>query len=205
MIGVSGGTGRLAGELKKILEADYFGVEHFDFTYEVPKKDYELIIHMGAWTDIVKGEVEREKCFDTNVKGTWNMVEAYRDTPFLYISTEYAHHPELSVYALSKQLGEEIVKTHPHHLILRTSFKPRPWAYDYAYDDQWTIADYTDVIAKELVDYVNLWDRKTSYFGYMGTGRKRMIDLAKQTKPDVKPNKVSDYKYGHLIPKDYEN
>lgn len=204
MIGVSGGTGRLASELKKLLEADYFGIEHFDFVYGVPKKDYELVIHMGAYTDVVKAETEREKCFDTNVKGTWNMVEAYRDTPFIYISTEYCHKPELSVYALSKKLGEEIVKTHPNHLILRTSFKPRPWAYEYAYDDQWTIAGYTDEIAEELALMVGLWDRKTSQFTYLGTGRKKMIDLARKTKPDVKPNKVADYKYSHLIPTDYQ-
>jgi len=204
---VTGGTGKLATELKKILEADYVGIEHWDFTYDIQvgnPLEYDLVIHMGAWTDIVKGEIERNKCFETNVNGTWRMVDFFKEVPFVYISTEYASHPELSVYALSKQLGEEIVKTHPCHLILRTSFKPRPWAYDYAYDDQWTIAGYTDEIAEELALMVGLWDRKKSQFTYMGTGRKKMIDLARKTKPDVKPNKVADYKYGYLIPTDYQ-
>lgn len=202
MIGVSGGTGRLAAELKKFLDADYFGIEQFDFIYEVPKKDYELIIHMGAYTDVVKAETEQEKCMLTNTLGTFNMVQAYKDTPFIYISTEYAKNP-LGVYALSKQLGEEIVKTHPNHLILRTLFKPNPFPFEYAYEDQWTQGDYVDVIARLLAGITQTWDRETSALKYLGTERKTMFELAKKTRHDVKPNNVRDYKYQHLIPRDY--
>lgn len=203
MIGISGGTGRLASELKKILEGDYFGIENFDFIYGVPKKDYELIIHMGAYTDVVKAETEVEKCMLTNVMGTFNMVQAYKDTPFIYISTEYARNP-LGVYALSKQLGEEIVKTHPRHLILRTLFKPTPFPYEFAYEDQWTQGDSVDVIAEKLVYFINWWDRKACINTYLGTGRKTILELARRTKPDVKANKIEDYKYAHLVPHDYE-
>lgn len=201
---VTGGTGRLATELKKHLEGEYVGIEHWDFTYDVPRGYYDLILHMGAYTNVVKAETEQEKCFNTNALGTFKLVQAYKDTPFIYISTEYALNP-IGVYALTKQLGEEIVKTHPNHLILRTAFKPTPWPFEYAYIDQYTQGDYVDVIAELLAKRVASWDRKTSGLEYLGTGRKTMFQLAQKTKSDVKPNRVADYtsKVGQIIPKDY--
>lgn len=204
---ITGGTGRLAAELKKHLDGEYVGIEHFDFIYQVPKKKYDLVIHMGAYTDVKKAETERRKCFDTNVIGTWNIVEAYRDTPIIYISTEWAYKP-LGVYALSKQLGEEIVKTHPHHLILRTLFKPNPFPFPYAYEDQMTQGDYVDVVAKILATIVLTWDRKESSTGFLGTGRKSLYELAKRTRPDVLPNKVDDYNKSiglNIAPHDYQD
>ncbi len=204
---VTGGTGRLAAELKKHLEAEYVGIEHWDFIYDVPKNEYDLVIHMGAYTDVAKAEKEAEKCMLTNVLGTFNIVQAYKDTPIIYISTEWAHKP-LGVYALSKQLGEEIVKTHPHHLILRTLFKPNPWPFEYAYADQMTQGDYVDVVAKILADIAKTWDKKTSKSGFLGTERKTILELAQRTKPDVKPNSVNDWnaKLGKtLVPYDYQD
>lgn len=204
---VTGGTGRLAAELKKHLEAEYVGIEHWDFVYDVPKKEYDLVIHMGAYTDVAKAETEKEKCMLTNVLGTFNIVQTYKDTPIIYISTEWAHKP-LGVYALSKQLGEEIVKTHPHHLILRTLFKPNPWPFEYAYSDQMTQGDYVDIVAKILADIANSWDRKTSKSGFLGTERKTILSLAQRTKSDVKPNSVDDWneKLGKkLVPYDYQD
>ncbi len=202
---ITGGTGRLAAELKKHLEGDYVGIEDWDFIYEVPKGDYDLVLHMGAYTEVAKAEKEPAKCFQTNAYGTFNMVQAYKDTPFIYISSEYCKDP-LGVYALSKQLGEEVVKTHPQHLILRTLFKPTPFPFPYAYEDQYTQGDYVDVIAQVLADIVKTWDKKSDV-RYLGTGRKTLFELAQRTRPDVLPNKVADYnkKLGmNLIPTDYE-
>ena len=200
---VTGGTGRLAEELKKHLDADYVGIEHYDITYPIVKGDYKMIVHLAAYTDVTKAEKEKDKCFQTNAYGTFNLVQAYKDIPFVYISTEYAYNP-LGVYALTKQLGEEIVKTHPRHLILRTSFKPTPFPFEYAYEDQYTQGDYVDVIAKLLAEKVLTWNGKSS-FEFLGTGRKTMFEMAKVTRPDVKPNSVDDYnkKVGGIIPKDY--
>lgn len=204
---ITGGTGRLAAELKKNLEGDYVGIENWDFIYEVPKGEYDLVLHMGAYTDVAKAENEKEKCMLTNVMGTFNIIETYKDTPIIYISTEWAHKP-LGVYALSKQLGEEIVKTHPRHLILRTLFKPNPWPFEYAYKDQMTQGDYVDVVAKILAEIANTWDKKTCETRFLGTGRKTILELAKKTKPDVKENSVDDWnkKLGKtLVPYDYQD
>jgi dTDP-4-dehydrorhamnose reductase len=203
---VTGGTGKLAFELKKHLAADYVGIEHWDFTYPINKGEYDLILHMGAYTDVRKAESEPDKCFAINAYGTFNLVNTYKDTPFVYISTEYANKP-LGVYALSKRLGEEVVKCHPRHLIIRTSFKPTPFPFPKAYIDQYTQGDYVDVIAKLLSDIVMKWDRKTSDSIYLGTGRKTMFELARRTRVDVEPNHVADYvnATGAPIPYDYKD
>ncbi|MFA6524257.1 MAG: sugar nucleotide-binding protein [Candidatus Paceibacterota bacterium] len=203
---ITGGTGRLATELKKHLEGNYVGSKDFDFTQDIPKEEYDLILHIGAYTDVKKAEFEdQKKCFMVNVYGTFNLVEYYKNTPFIFISTEFAHNP-FGVYALTKKLGEEIVKTHPAHLILRTLFKPNPFPFPKAYIDQYTQGDYVDVIAELLAKKVKEWDRKTCKLEYLGTGRKTMFELAKRTRPDVKPNSVNDYikETGMFIPTDYE-
>lgn len=204
---ITGGTGRLATELKKYLSGDYLSKKDFDFTKSITKKKkYGLILHIGAYTNVKKAEFEdQEKCFMTNVYGTFNLVEYYKNTPFVFISTEYAHNP-IGVYALTKKLGEEIVKTHPRHLILRTLFKPNPFPFQKAYIDQYTQGDYIDVIAKLLAKKIKTWNRKTSKLEYLGTGRKTMFELAKRTRPDVKPNSVKDYvkETGVPTPQDYE-
>lgn len=203
---ITGGTGKLATELKKHLSGHYVGSKDLDFTKSIPKEEYDLILHIGAYTDVKKAEFkDKQKCFMVNVYGTFNLIQNYKDTPFIYISTEYAHNP-IGVYALTKKLGEEIVKTHPHHLILRTLFKPNPFPFPKAYIDQYTQGDYVDVIAKLLVKKVKKWDRKTCKLEYLGTGRKTMFELAKRTRPDVKPNSVNDYikETGMFTPTDYE-
>lgn len=203
---ITGGTGRLAKELKKHLDGTYVGIEDFDFTKSenIYKGDYELILHMGAYTDVARAEKEPFKCIQVNVLGTLNLLNTYQQTPFIFISSEWAHNP-LGVYALSKKIGEEIVKTHPMHLILRTSFKPNPWPFEFAYKDQWTQGDYVDIIAKKLAETVQQWDKTSKDIQYLGTGRKTMFDLAIKTKSDVIPNSVDDYNkiVGNIVPKDY--
>jgi dTDP-4-dehydrorhamnose reductase len=203
---ITGGTGKLGTELKKHLDGDYVGAQDFDFTQNIQKKEYDLVLHIGAYTDVRKAESEeKEKCFMTNVYGTFNLVETYKDVPFIFISTEYAHNP-IGVYALSKKLGEEIVKTHPKHLIIRTSFKPNPFPFPKAYIDQYTQGDYVDIIARLLAERIKQWDMMTSGLEYLGTGRKTIFDLAKRTRPDVAPNSIEDFirETGVPIPKDYE-
>lgn len=204
---ITGGNGKLATELRKHLPGDYLGREDLDFTQPIKlEKKYDLVVHLGAYTNVRAAESEGKKdCFMVNVYGTFNLVQHYKDTPFIFISTEYAHNP-ISTYAVTKKLGEEIVKTHPQHLILRTLFKPNPFPFPKAYIDQYTLGDYVDVIAKLLAKRILDWDRKTSGLEYIGTGRKTMFELAKRTRPDVEPNSVEDYikETGTPIPKDYE-
>ncbi len=206
---ITGGNGKLATELKKHLPGDYLSKEELDFTKPITlEKKYDLIVHVAAYTDVKKAEFEeRDKCFMVNAYGTFNLVEHYKNTPFVFVSTEYAKNP-LGIYALTKKLGEEIVKIHPKHIIIRTLFKPNPFPFPKAYIDQYTQGDYVNVIAELLAKRITNWDKQNSSkdIEYLGTGRKTMFELAKRTRPDVLPNSVEDYikETGIPIPKDYE-
>ena len=88
------------------------------------------------------------------------------------------------------------------YLIIRTLFKPRPYPFNVAFGDQYTRGDYVDVIAKLIAKAIKKWDKKTSKTIHVGTRRKTLYELAKQTRPDVKMNSIHDIK-GVTIPADY--
>ncbi len=165
--------------------------------------EYELIVHCAGYTNVAKAETDKSECFDVNVKGTLNLLEAYPHTPFVYISSEYAHNP-VNFYGLTKFLAEEIVKTYPNYLIIRTLFKPFPWPFDKAFTDQYTQGGYINHVAPLIEKAIIDWDRKTNQLIYVGDGRgrKTMYKLASKTKK-VLPNSVDDIKNVKL-PKDYE-
>lgn len=187
---VTGGKGKLATAIKPYLDANYLDKDDFDITHICGRTDYDLVVHMAAYTQVDKAEEERFECFKTNVYGTYNLIDRIPNTPFVFISTEHVNAP--GVYFESKLAGEIIVRNMVEkHLIIRTLFKPRPWPWEYAFADQMTQGDYIDVIAPLIAKEILEWDRKPKTI-YVGTGRKSMYALARQTKPDVKLNSVND-------------
>ena len=121
----------------------------------------------------------------------------------MYISTEYVYNP-VNWYAQTKKMAEALVVTGVNpYLIISTLFKPSPFPFEKAFIDQYTMGDYVDVIAPMIVDEIKRWDRKTNKLVDVGTGRKTIFELAKRTRPDVKPCSVDDIK-GVKLPKDYE-
>ena len=196
---LSGGSGLLASELKKHIQYYAPTSSEMDITKPITLEgEYDTIIHCAAYTDVAKAETEKEKCYEVNVKGTENLINRYKDSYFVYISSEYANHP-LNFYSYTKQWAEELVKKHPNHLIIRTLFKPYPFPFEYAFIDQFTNGDYVHVIAKLISREIF---RGTNGCVHLGTGRKTMYQLAKMSRPDVKPNSVDDIK-NVRIPKDY--
>lgn len=195
---LSGGTGLLGQELGKYLRFLAPTHKQFDITKGITIQHYDLVIHCAAYTDVERAEEERIECFQTNVWGTLNMLENFRKTPFVYISSEYAHKP-VNFYALTKSLAEQLVFTHPNHLIIRTLFKPKPWKYPKAFVDAYTQGDYVDKIAPLIAQTILEWDKKSKMI-YVGTGRKTIYDLARQTR-DVEPMSIKDVKV--KIPCDY--
>jgi len=202
---ITGGSGRLGKELKKWWkEADYPTHDQLDITEPIKRKrKYDLIIHCAAYTNVADSKQACKLCYDINVNGTKNLLKAYKDIPFVYISTEYAVNPT-TYYSETKQLAEREVVKHPHHLIIRTLFKPRPYPFNRAFYDQFTMGDYVDVIAELIIGEIILWNtgERKSKLMYVGTGRKSIYDLAKQTRPDVKRESVDVISWVKL-PKDY--
>lgn len=199
-----GGSGLLGTEIQKHLECDAPSHMQLDImNSKFPDKKYDLVIHAAAYTNVDKAEVEQEEVFNINLGGTLNLLYEYSLTPFVYISSEYAHNP-VNMYSASKYAGELAVKClAERHLIIRTLFKANPWPHDMAWVDQYTEGDYVDVIAPLIVDEIKRWYRqKESKTVHIGTGRKTMYELALRTKPDVKPISLKDF-IGIRRPYDY--
>lgn len=204
MILLTGGSGLLGRHLK--LQADRPSHQEFDITKTISTQwltDYDLIVHCAAYTNVEKAEIDKMECFDVNVRGTLKLLNLFPKTPFVYVSSEYAHKP-VNFYSLTKSLAEQLVTYHTApYLIIRTLFKPRPWKYPYAFKDQWTLGSYVNDIAPKIDEAIMNWDKKSKLIYIGHGGRKTMYDLAIETRLDVIPNSVDDIKTVRL-PKDYK-
>lgn len=196
---ITGGSGRLGTEFKKYFKGYYPTHSEFDITNIDKAPDCDLIVNMAGYTAVDKAEIERSRCFEVNVLGTYQLLAHFPDKPFVFISTEHVN--ATGVYFQSKLIGELLVKNlAQNYLIIRTLFKVNPWPFEYAFADQMTQGDYVDIIAPLIAKKIRQWSGKSEVV-YVGTGRKNMFDLAKRTKPDVKPNSVNDLPLKR--PKDY--
>ena len=199
-----GGSGLLGKELQKYIRCDV--PSHYELDIIHPKfidKKYDYIIHAAGYTNVDMAEVEQEKVFDINLGGTLNLLYEYGLTPFVYISSEYAHDP-VNMYSASKYAGEVAVKCLAEkYLIIRTLFKKKPWKHDVAWTDQWTEGDYVDIIAPMIISEIKVWkNQHESKTVNVGTGRKTMYELAKRTKENVQPVSLKDWR-GVKRPQDY--
>jgi dTDP-4-dehydrorhamnose reductase len=201
---LTGGSGRLGTELRKHFDLLYAPrSSEFDITKELPDRKFDLIIHAAAYTDVANAEGEgRNECQKINIEGTLNLLKKYSDTPFVFISSEYAIKP-VNLYSATKTVGELLTYAYAKsHLIIRTLFKPRPYPFNVAFSDQYTRGDYIDIIGRLIAEEIKNWDKETAKTVHVGTKRKTMYQLAKQTRPDVIKNSIKDVK-GVVIPADY--
>lgn len=148
---VTGVNGQLGHDVVKELKKTSIKVlspskEEFDITNKQQVLTYiksmnpDVIIHCAAYTSVDKAEEEKELCYDINVKGTANIVEAakYGNSKIVYVSTDYVfdgsgQNPHLenektnpiNYYGYSKAQGEEVIKNNlENYFIIRTS-----WVY----------------------------------------------------------------------------
>ena len=97
----------------------------------------DVIFHCAAWTAVDKAEDMEEACYNVNVVGTKNIVDASIEVgaKILYMSTDYVFDGKkeglyveddrvnpMSVYGKTKYLGEEEVRRNPKHYITRISW-----------------------------------------------------------------------------------
>ena len=191
----TGGSGRLGTEFKKFQDPFIWFPSHrtLDITKKIiPKKGIQTIIHAAGYTDVAGAEKNQELCYKVNVEGTQNLLKAYPKASFIFISSEYAYKP-VNYYSVTKALAErEIALSGNEYLIIRTLFKPRPYPYERAFIDQYTMGDYVDVIAKKIKLEIMSWSFDKNKLVYVGTSRKTIYELAKQTKPNIKKASVND-------------
>ena len=102
-----------------------------------------------------------------------------------YVTEDDLPIPAQNWYTYSKLLADEYIQARANKwLIIRTSFKPRPFPYEKAFTTQYGNFDYVDVIAKLIIRLIES-DARGIY--NVGTEEKSMYDLAVRTNKAVRP------------------
>lgn len=219
---LTGGTGRLGTALRGLLPGLIApGREELDITdlssveRALERYQPQVVVHAAAYTDVARAEIEKALCWKVNVEGTRNLVRAalQRDLHFVHISTDYVFWgdtggyreddpvgPVRNYYALSKLAAEEVVRTLPRYLIIRTSFRTSPFPYPVAYHDLYTSQDYLEVIAPQVALALQNLERIPYNTLHIATERKSVFELARRTRPDVRP--ASRQEAGVSLPAD---
>lgn len=204
---LTGGGGRLGTELRALLPDLVSPTStQMDITdlaqvrTVVQKEQPDFIVHAAAYTNVIAAENEREQCWLVNVAGTRNMAIAANEVgaKLFHISTDYVFSgesggyyeddtpgPVVNYYALTKLIAEESARISRRHLIIRTSFRPREFAYPLAFGDVFTSQDYVDVIAPMVSKAIVESSEGFNGILHIGTERKSVFELARRRRPDV--------------------
>ncbi len=151
-----------------------------------------VVLHLAAYTNVAKAELERDKCWEINVAGTRSVAKASQKigARLVHISSDYVFDGEQgnyletdipnpsNFYSLTKVLAEEASRQAQNVLIVRTSFKESIWLYPTAFSDQFTSADFVDVIAEEFVLLLEHLEEIQTDVLNIATARKSVFELA---------------------------
>jgi dTDP-4-dehydrorhamnose reductase len=168
----------------------------------------DLIIHTAALTGIRECEDDKPKAWVSNVLGTQNLVDAcLKHNPtvyFVYISTacvfdghrgfyneEDIPYPE-NFYALTKLLGEFVVKKLPSHLIVRTNFVAKEkWRFPKAFVDRFGTYLFAEDVAQGIKEVTEA--KLQGIVHVCGDKKLSMFELARMTTSDVQPLTLKEY------------
>lgn len=151
-IALTGASGLVGSRIVELLKNDFEFIpipqEEMDITdrNQVSQKlqgiNFDLFLHLAAYTNVDKAEKEKDLCYKINVDGTRNVFEETqkKNKKFIFISTDFvfsgkeSYYDEDSVpdanfgvYGMSKLEGEKIVNGKA--MIVRLSFPYRA-SYD---------------------------------------------------------------------------
>lgn len=152
-IALTGSTGLVGSRIVELLQNDFefislssreCDIRNQDQVHNVLKDlDFDLFLHLAAYTNVDGAETDKEGAYSMNVTGTKNILNAvqHRGKNMLYISTdfvfdgknppydEFSTENPISIYGETKFQGEEIVKGNAMIVRLsfpyRTSFEPK--------------------------------------------------------------------------------
>ena len=199
------GDGLLGKEMIKQSGWEYLShrQDGFDVTQDfnhlaalIDDNDPDVVVNCIGYTDTYSKE--RDVHWKVNYEFVVNLANFCdsRDIKLVHISTDYifANWREGQVketdvpvsqntwYAYTKLISDAYVQLSSNYLLIRCSFKPKPFPYDNAFTNIWGSFDYVDVIAAQIIKLIN--EDRTGIWN-IGTEYKSVYDLAKQTKPDI--------------------
>ena len=207
------GNGLLGKEIVKLSKWDCISRSTHDFDFRDITtvyqylKDYDIIINCVAHTDTYSNE--RELHWAINYKAVSRLTDwcNENDKKLVHISTDYvyANSSDLATeadvpvhannwYSYTKLLADGYVQAKSNnYLLIRTSFKEKPFPYLEAFRDLKGNFDYVDVISEKIIKLIEL---DASGVFNIGTSFKTMLELALKTKSDVKSiSKENHYTY----------
>ena len=196
------GYGRLGKEIVSQTGWDYIDrkKDKFDFcnlnTYGQFLYDYDTIINCIAHTGTYL--LDKDNIINTNFKAvckltdfcnTYNKRLVQLSSDYIYgHSVSNASEEDIPVhartwYSYSKLISDAYVQSFAKkYLLIRTSFKSRPYPYERAPVKQIGNFDYIDVIASLVIKLII---NNASGIYNVGTYLKNQYELAIQTKPDA--------------------
>ena len=199
---ITGGSGALGSSLKKVFKGAFLPThEEMDVTNpEIVEKtilDFkpDTLIHTAALVNVRECEEDKEKAWLTNVEGTQNIVNALNklnnNCYLMYISTACVFKGEnekyyteddvpapKNYYALTKLLGEIVVRQYKNRCIIRTNFVPKEqWKYPKSFIDRFGTYLFSDSVAKGIFEVHE--QKKTGIIHIVGDRRMSMYELAK--------------------------
>jgi len=199
------GYGKLGKEIVQQTGWDYISRSRdgFDFcdvnSYMDLLDRHNVIINCIAYTNTYSDE--RKKHLNINFDAVCDLTDYcnYSGKKLVHISSDYVYSGSVhnasendvpvhnrTWYAYSKLLADGYIEARSNnYLIIRTSFKPKPFPYEFAITTQWGNFDYTDAIASLIVELINI--NATGIIN-VGTKLKDIYTLAIQTRPDVVPS-----------------
>lgn len=146
-IAITGANGLIGSRIIELLKNDFEFISLSQKSMDITDKkqvknilknlDFDIFLHLAAYTNVAGAETNKELCFKINVDGTKNVFETVQDKnkKFIYISTDFVfdgNNPPYfedsipnppGVYADSKYQGEKIVERKA--MIVRISYPYR--------------------------------------------------------------------------------
>ncbi len=146
-IAITGSNGLIGSRIIQLLNSDFEFIQlelpKFDITNKdlviktLNNLDFDILLHLAAYTNVDGAEKEKEKVWKVNVEGTRNLFDSAisKKKKMIYISTDFVFDGKkppffedsetnpLSYYAKTKFEGEKIVRDNV--LILRLAYPYR--------------------------------------------------------------------------------
>lgn len=146
-IALTGSTGLIGSRIVELLKNDFTFIQILQSEVDITNKDdvkkklesfdFDILLHLAAYTNVDTAEKEKATAYNINVNGTKNIFESVKSKSkkMIYISTDFVFDGKtppfnensktnpISYYGLTKLEGEKIVKDNA--MIVRLSYPYR--------------------------------------------------------------------------------